>query len=869
MQELLKMPPRLRGIAWSIDRPTTVALVLALGVSLAAAGLLYNRLTTYAGSTGEVTHTLEIVREVDALRTVVVEAEAGQRGYLLSGDDRYLAPHEKARHDLPGQMATLRTLVKYPRAVALLDTLDGLVQRRMLLLGGEIELRVMVGLPAAMEVLRTGQGQAVMDSLHRVVLHIQSAEDQVLVQRLERLSVSGRTTRLALWGVGLLALMSFVAAVLRINASIGRQRAAEARLRESEERYRLVFQEAREAVVVLTEDGRYLDVNPEAERLFGRSRAEMRTLTVFDVVPPANPDRGASEWRVIQDDGHLSGESQLLRPDGTIVDVDYNAARIAPGQYQAIIRDIGERKEQERLRREAHQQTAESLLETEARYQRLVESNPDGIFIQQDLRITYANPRFAQLVAAGSAAEVVGRSPLDFIEPAFHDSALQRIGSLVQVGDSVPIIERRFLRLDGSVLDAEVSAGVIEEGGRPAVQVVVRDVSERKRLEAQLRQAQKMEAIGQLAGGVAHDFNNLLTVINGYSEMLTHKLPGDGPVGAALAEIGEAGRRAADLTRQLLAFSRKQVLEPKVVDPNEVVHHATGMLRRLIGEHIDLAASLRPARRLLIDPGQLEQVIMNLAVNARDAMPEGGRLTVETADVELDASYAETHPEVTPGSYVMLGVSDTGIGMDEHTRTHAFDPFFTTKEVGKGTGLGLATVYGIVKQSGGHIWLYSEPGQGTTFKLYFPAVEDAPEAERSALGAPPNGTETILLVEDERAVRVVTRLILEALGYQVMEAGNGAEAIAVARAHPKGIDLVLTDVIMPEMSGREMVEVLRAERPGLRVLYMSGYTDDAVVRHGVLSAEEAFLQKPFGTTGLAVKVRQVLDGRVALPEAVT
>jgi two-component system, cell cycle sensor histidine kinase and response regulator CckA len=863
------MPPRGHRIAWSIDRPTTAALVVALGVTLGAASLVYNSLAEYAGSTGAVTETQQMAREVDALHTMVAEAEASQRGYLLSGDEGSLGPYQQVERDLPRQMDTLRALVKDARAIALLHTLEGLVRRRMLLLGGEIELRVRAGLPAAIEVLRTGQDRAVMDSLGRVVLDIQAAEDQLLIQRLERLSVSGRTTRLALWGVGLLALMSFVAAVFRINASIGRQRAAEARLRESEERYRLVFEEAREAVVVLTEDGRYLDVNPEAERLFGRSRAEMKTLTVFDVVPPTNPDRGASEWRVIQDDGHRIGEAQLLRPDGSVVDVEYTAARIAPGQYQAIIRDIGERKEQERLRREAHQQTEESLLQTEARYQRLVESNPDGIFIQQDLRITYANPRFAQLVGAGSAAEVVGRSPLDFIEPAFHDSALQRIGSLVQVGDSVPVIERRFLHLDGSVLDAEVSAGVIEEGGRPAVQVVVRDVSERKRLEAQLQQAQKMEAIGQLAGGIAHDFNNLLTVINGYTEILTLKLPGNGPVAAALGEIGDAGRRAADLTRQLLAFSRKQVLEPKVVDPNEVVNRATGMLRRLIGEHIDLAASLRPVRRLLIDPGQLEQVIMNLAVNARDAMPDGGRLTIETADVELDASYAATHPEVTPGSYVMLGVSDTGIGMDEHTRTHAFDPFFTTKDVGQGTGLGLATVYGIVKQSGGHVWLYSEAGRGTTFKFYFPAVEDATEADRPTVEGPPQGTETILLVEDERAVRMVTRLTLEALGYQVMEAENGVEAIAVARAHSKEIDLVLTDVVMPEMNGRQMVEVLRAERPGVRVLYMSGYTDDAVVRHGVLSAEEAFLQKPFGTTGLAVKVRQVLDGRVALPETVS
>ncbi len=392
--------------------------------------------------------------------------------------------------------------------------------------------------------------------------------------------------------------------------------------------------------------------------------------------------------------------------------------------------------------------------------------------------------------------------------------------------------------------------------------VINEDVTDVLRLEDQFRQAQKMEAVGHLAGGVVHDFNNLLTIINGYSEIIQTTLPADSPVQKLVREIDQAGERAASLTRQLLAFSRKQVLEPKVLNLNAVVSDTAKILQRLIGEDIELSTVLEPALGLVkVDPGQIEQVLMNLAVNARDAMPQGGKLALETANADLDAAYTQANPELLPGPYVMVSVSDTGIGMDQATKAHIFEPFFTTKDPGKGTGLGLATVFGIVKQSNGHIAVASEPGRGATFKIYLPVVAEAISLGKShpSPKAPPLGKETILLSEDDPAVRALARHALQMHGYTVLEAGQGDRALQIAEEYKGTIHLLVTDVVMPVMSGRELAERLAAIRPGLKVLYMSGYTDDAVIRHGVSLAETAFLQKPFTPSSLAAKVREVLD----------
>jgi len=417
-------------------------------------------------------------------------------------------------------------------------------------------------------------------------------------------------------------------------------------------------------------------------------------------------------------------------------------------------------------------------------------------------------------------------------------------------------------RKDGKEIPLEVSLSTIQtEEGSFAI-AFVSDISQRKMLEEQLNHAQKMEAVGRLAGGVAHDFNNMLTVISGYNRMMLDDLSPLDPLRGNAEEILKAADRAAALTNQLLAFSRRQIIRMRVLNPNTVLASTEKMLRRLIGEDVQLVLETAPdLSNIRADPGHIEQAIVNLAVNARDAMLDGGRITIETANVYLDENYTRTHLGVSPGEFVMIAVSDTGHGMDSETRRHIFEPFFTTKERGKGTGLGLATVYGMVKQIGGDIWVYSEVGKGTTFKLYFPRVSDpvtdSAPADTTSMTSPTS--ETVLVVEDEKAVRDLTVKIMRQLGYHVLAAASGAEAIEVSRSHTGHIALLLTDVVMPNMSGRQLADVLIPSRPGLKVLYLSGYTENTVVHHGVLDEGVDFLPKPFSREVLAKKIREILD----------
>jgi two-component system cell cycle sensor histidine kinase/response regulator CckA len=456
----------------------------------------------------------------------------------------------------------------------------------------------------------------------------------------------------------------------------------------------------------------------------------------------------------------------------------------------------------------------------------------------------------------------------DWGMPRFN--ALDALYVLKETGLDIP-----FIIVSGSIGE-EAAVSALRAGARdfvpkdrlsrlaPAIQRELRESEVRRalgRTEEQLRQSQKMEAVGRLAGGVAHDFNNVLSVILGYGEMLLADMkPGD-PMRADVEEIRRAGKRAADLTRQLLMFSREHVIEPRVLDLNEVLTGMDKMLQRILGADVELVSRpTQPLGRVRVDPSSMEQVIMNLVVNARDAMPTGGKLTMETDNVVLDEAYAREHLGVTPGPHVMLAVTDTGEGIDKTTLARIFEPFFTTKEKGKGTGLGLSTVFGIVQQSGGSIWVYSEPGKGTTFKVYLPVVDAAVETLRSVESATTlRGSETILLVEDDDQVRAVARGILGRNGYHVIEARNAGEALLQSERHGGTIHLLLSDVIMPQMSGPELAKRLASSRGGMKVLCMSGYTDDSIVRHGVLDARIAYLQKPLTPETLTRKVREVLD----------
>jgi len=503
--------------------------------------------------------------------------------------------------------------------------------------------------------------------------------------------------------------------------------------------------------------------------------------------------------------------------------------------------------------------TEEQLLENERRYRLLFQSNPEAMWV-------YDCDTLRFLAVNDAAVARYGYSEQEFLAMTVRDirpvSELARFEETLHNQTGGTFTGFRHRRKDGTLIDVDIESQPITLAGVPARLVLARDTTERRQLEDQLRQAQKMEAVGQLAGGIAHDFNNLLTAILGSTQLLLHATPPEDGRREDVEEIKNAGRRAAELTRQLLAFSRRQVLAPKVLDMNTVVSQMDKMLRRLIVEDVELVTQLAgDLGPVSADPGQLEQVLLNLAVNARDAMPRGGRLTIETANVFLTEEYSERHHRLPPGQYVLLAVSDTGVGMDEATQKHLFEPFFTTKEVGKGTGLGLATVYGIVKQSGGYIWVYSEPGHGTTVKVYLPRVSGAAEPLPVAAATPElrRGSETVLLVEDAPPVRSLARKSLESYGYTVLEAADGPAALELSAGHARGIDILVTDVVMPGMSGRELAERLAPARPAMRVLYTSGYTDDAMVRQGVLRAGVAFLQKPFIPETLARKVREVLD----------
>jgi two-component system cell cycle sensor histidine kinase/response regulator CckA len=611
--------------------------------------------------------------------------------------------------------------------------------------------------------------------------------------------------------------------------------------------------------VIDPETGRFLDVNDKACVARGYTRAEYLSMRVADLdLNMSGPGAWARRADLIRRAGSSVFEGQHRRRDGSVfpVEVSVTYVRLDRDYLLAVVRDITERKRAE-----------EEVRRSERLLRQVLDALPTGVAVT-DL--------FGDILLNNPAAERIwGRMIVDGAERcATSKGWWHGTGTRIAPDEWASVRAADGHASFNEVIDIETFDGtrkVIKNSASPirddsqavtGVVIINEDVTEVLLLEEQFRQAQKMDAFGQLAGGVAHDFNNLLTIINGYSDIVLDSLPPGDPNRELLAEVHKAGQRSAGLTRQLLAFSRQQVLAPRVLDLNVVVGDTASMLRRVIGEDVKLstttAGGLWPVKA---DPGQVEQILLNLAVNARDAMPTGGKLTIETGNVVLDETYAASHTDAGAGSHVLLAVSDSGCGMSAAVRAKIFEPFFTTKGPGKGTGLGLATVYGIVKQTGGHIDVYSEVGVGTTFKVYLPRTEQTGEGAKSLMAhpAPPRGTETVLLLEDDAAVRALTLHILQNAGYAVLEAGGGDEALQVASGHTGRIHLLVTDVVMPGLGGWAAAERLAERHPGLRVLFMSGYTDDAVVRHGVLHDKVNFLQKPFTPAALAWKVREVLD----------
>jgi PAS domain S-box-containing protein len=647
--------------------------------------------------------------------------------------------------------------------------------------------------------------------------------------------------------------------ILSAARDITERKQAEAALRASEEKLQSIFRAAPVGIGMVV-NRVFSEVNQWFCDLTGYGREELIGQSARLVYPSEEEYERVGREKYAQFALSVTGEveTQFRRKDGTVRNVLLRSSPRDPADLSVGViftaLDITERKRAE-----------ETLQESEEKYRLLVNQIPAVVYIgYPDWSLDCFDRKIEELTGyAKEDFDSRRRTWLDLVFPEDIDKAKKRFRAAVK-GDGSYVTEHRIRNKTGEVSWIQARNRIILDaaGKVEYISGVFFDITERKKMEDQLSKAQKMEVVGLLAGGVAHDFNNLLTAIMGYSDMIMMRLRQEDPLYPYVQEISKAAARGASLTHQLLAFSRKQILQPQVVNLNEVVLGMENMLRRLIGEDIDLLTSIDQELGFVkADPGQIEQIIMNLAVNAREAMPHGGNLTIETANVSLDQSYTRGHIDVSPGPYVMLAMSDNGLGMDAGTISHIFEPFFTTKETGKGTGLGLATVYGIVKQSGGHIWVYSEPGQGTTFKIYLPRVEELPEEAKPKAAAPAflGGNETILVVEDDAVLRELISTALRTYGFTVMEAEHGGEALLICEREQAPIHLMLTDVVMPQMSGSALAERLKQLHPEMKIIFMSGYTENAIVHHGVLYAQVNFIPKPFKMLALMQKIREVLD----------
>jgi len=632
-------------------------------------------------------------------------------------------------------------------------------------------------------------------------------------------------------------------------------------LLQREELFHLISENAADMIAVVDMEGKRIYNSLSYQKALGYSPEELQASSSFEQIHPDDRERVKEST----EDARRSGigktlEYRLRHKNGTwlVLESTSSVIRNTKGEPEKLVivnRDVTERKRAE-----------EALRRSEAGFRSVVEDAPYGIYRASTTgKFLQVNPALRKMLGYEAAEDLLGK---DLASEIFrHTGDYQRLIEFLTRTDEIKDVEVDWKRQDGTPITVRCSGRrVNDENGAPAyLEVFAEDVTEKRVLERQLRMAQKMEAIGRLSGGIAHDFNNLLGVIIGYSRVLRKALANNAALCEHAVEIEKAGQRAASLTKQLLAFSRQQVLTPAVLNLNTLASDMEKMLPRLLGEDVEVSLTLDPdLGNVKADQSQIEQVIMNLAVNARDAMPQGGKLLIETTNVDVDEDYARRHHPQKPGAYVLLTVADTGMGMDAETQSRIFEPFFTTKELGKGTGLGLSTVYGIVRQSGGHIWVYSEPGQGTTFKIYLPLIKQAAPLEKpvSGLAEPLRGTQTILLVEDEDPLRELTRSLLEGGGYTVLEAERPDKAVEIAVRHAGPIHLMLTDIIMPGMNGRALAANLAAIRPEMKVIFISGYT--GFTHPGLADSGVTFLAKPFTRDSLLRKLREVLESEVKL-----